>query len=124
MKNFYIKTIQDILNSNNNVEFGYVFGSLLNDRFTRISDIDIAVWLKNDSISYQLRLHHQLERNLKRDVDMVVLSRIKSITLLNDIFKFGRVVCSRNDEELITFELMVEHKIKDYKSFKRYLYAG
>lgn len=54
-KEVLFKKIKEILLHNSEIEFAYVFGSYAVDKETELSDIDIAIYQKNNGNSYSLR---------------------------------------------------------------------
>ena len=64
--------------------FGYLFGSHAAGDAAPDSDLDIALFLRDDSLDVRLGLIHRLQKELKKEIDLVVLSDIKNIFLLMD----------------------------------------
>jgi len=114
--------LSKILQTNKAVKFAYLFGSYAEDTQTQRSDIDIAVYLNNTSLDARLALHHQLEKLLQKDVDIVVLNETKNMYLLENIFRNGIVVTE--DESRALFEVQKQHEIIDFKNFRRYIDAA
>ncbi len=105
-----------------NVLFCYLFGSYATNGQTSMSDIDIAVYLKDTSLDSQLELTYKLSKIFKQDIDLVVLNDVKNIYLLENILSESIVV--KDSEDRIDFELIKEHDILDYKAFKKYIDAA
>jgi len=116
-----IKQLQNKLSTDNNVLFGYLFGSYASGTPNSRSDVDMALFLKNTSLDAQLQINYELSKLLRKDVDLVVLNSIKNIYLLEDILRNG--VLLKDNQGRIEFELKKEHEILDYKAFKRYIDA-
>lgn len=119
----YIVMIKDILESEDGVIFGYLFGSIGNEGFTDQSDIDCALYLGDLSFEYRLQLHHRLEKRLHRNIDMVVLNEISNIDLLREILDHGMSVKSGGEEEKI-FSINGRLRIHDFQSFRSYVYGS
>jgi len=116
------KKLREILVSDDNVQFAYLFGSYADDTFTDKSDIDIAVYLDDHSFDAKLSLHHALEKVLHKDVDLVCLNEVRNIYLLENILNTGIVMKDHDDRDF--FEVRKQHEIIDFKNFKRYIDAA
>lgn len=107
------------------VAFAYLFGSFARgDNFT-ISDIDIAVYLSGKaSLADELRLYSTICRELKHDnIDLIILNNTNNIMLLDEIVRYGKVVCDRNPSLRESFELRVLHDAIDFKH-QRKVFVG
>jgi len=105
------------------VAFAYLFGSFAKNTQTEMSDLDIAVYLKNDFDSFdtKLKIHHHLEITFHKEIDLIILNSIKNFDLLEDILNDGIVVKESIDDARVMYELYKEHEIIDYHEFKRIL---
>jgi len=106
----------DYLSLNNNVVFAYLFGSYANDTYDKNSDIDIALYLKENTLDVKLQINYEISKLLKKDIDIVILNDIKNIYLLENILN-GIVL--KDDLQRIDFELIKEHQILDFKEFRK-----
>lgn len=113
------KKLQSVLHNIPEVEFGYLFGSYATKEATSRSDVDVALYLKQDDFNSKLAIHHELQKALHKEIDLVVLNRIKNFDLLQDILDKGVVVKESTDDRRVMFELAKEHEIKDYAVFKK-----
>jgi len=115
--------IKNILNNFEELEFAYLFGSYTNDTANEYSDIDIAVYIKNEYNNFDtiLKIHHALEISLKKEIDIVSLNKIKNFELLKSIFDDGIILIDSKDDTRDMFELNKTHEMQDYKVFKRFL---
>ena len=118
-----INTLKTILNTFEELEFAYLFGSYATDKADEFSDVDVAIFVKQgyNLFDTKLSIHHKLEVALRKEVDIVVLNSIKNFDLLNDILEDGVVLKDSKDDFGVMFELKKEHEILDYKEFKRML---
>ncbi len=69
------------------------YGSLLTDRFSRTSDLDVAVYCKDDldSLKY-LKIMDEIEKlPILREVDLVNLYSIRDVSLLENILEKGKI---------------------------------
>ena len=114
--------LSNILASNDTVLFAYLFGSCAEGTQREESDIDIAVYLSDTSLDARLSLYHMLEKELDKEVDLVVLNDVKNIYLLEAIFRKG--ILLKEHETRALFEVEKNHEIIDFKQFRRYIDAA
>ena len=118
-----IEKLKSFLADDDNILFAYLFGSFSKGDEHARSDVDIAVYFKEESFDEQLRVIHELSKLVKRDVDLVVLNHVKNMFLLEDIMN-GDLLKDSSTDERAYFEVKKMHEIIDYKSFKRRLNAA
>lgn len=87
--------IKSILNEVNGIYAGFIFGSYGSDEFTAESDIDIAIVGELDLMD-KLRLENELVKELKREVDLVLIDELPQYLQLQ--------ILVRNDNILIKDE--------------------
>ena len=114
--------ISKILYAYDTVLFAYLFGSYANGTYREDSDIDVAVYMDETSLDMQLSLHHELEKSLKKDVDLVILNDVKNIYLLEAIIRKGIVI--KEHKKIDMFEVRKNHEIINFKHFRRYIDAA
>lgn len=100
--------------------FAYLFGSTVKGNYTRLSDIDIAVFLSKGKgkpfSDTKLSLHADFCRALKRNnVDVVLLNTAKNIILLDRIVKDGTVLFDTDRDFRKEFEQKILHRAIDFK---------
>lgn len=105
---------------NDQVLFAYLFGSISQNMVTRLSDIDIAVFLKKDisvsSFEVRLSLYADICRALKRnDIDVLILNTIDNIMLLSEIVQHGMILYDADKETRENFEVNVLHNAIDFR---------
>jgi predicted nucleotidyltransferase len=107
------------------IEFAYLFGSIVRGDEFSFSDIDIAVYLSGKaSLADELKLYSIIGRELRQDnVDLLILNNANNIILLDDIVRYGKVVCDKNPSLRESFELRVLHDAIDFK-YQRKVFAG
>lgn len=101
----------------NDVEFALLFGSVVTNRITPESDIDVGVYCKKQNLSFEERLDlkDRLESVTKREVDVVFLNS-SDIIITMQILANGKLIVN-NDPGL--FALFKSQKISEYIDFKR-----
>lgn len=132
-KDYELKTLKEVLTSNlkkeNDIIFAYLFGSYAKEKPWKESDIDVAVYLKEDFyknglerkeffFNRQLELIEVISEAVKMNqVDLVILNQAPC-TLSYFVIKEGILLFSRNEADRIKFEVKV---IKEYLDYSYYL---
>ena len=116
-----INEIKNYLNLNNDILFAYLFGSYAKNNFTQISDVDIAIYLKNDTDIFdkKLRIHLDLSKLLNKEIDLIILNETKSYSLLKDILDNHILLKDSPDDSREMFEVTKHHDILDFQVFQR-----
>jgi len=106
----------------------YLFGSVARGVETEMSDIDLAVLLKevpDDLLDFYLDLMDDLSVILGNKVDLVLLNDAPPL-LRHQVIKNGCVIYCRSEEERIRFESISEKIYFDlqpmYKSYNQRLF--
>jgi predicted nucleotidyltransferase len=113
-----IKKCKSILMDYEDIIFAYIFGSYVQGRMRKDSDIDIAIYLKNDmDIQTYLDIKMQLSDSCRKEVDLVIL---------NDATPFLKYQIYKNNILLFSRDKSIEtsYKVKtlfEYNDMKRYL---
>ena len=109
----------------NDIKFAYLFGSWATNTATALSDVDLAIYIEDavNTFDKQLEMHHQLSKQLKTDIDLVVLNTVKNYNLLNAIFKQGIVLVDNDEDFRLMFEVRKQHEILGFRVFKKYIDA-
>jgi predicted nucleotidyltransferase len=126
MTDLNLSVLNKIFEESGDILFAYLFGSCARGDAFPSSDIDLAVFLthKKISLDQKLDLHSRLSRALKTgSLDLTVLNEIKNLMLLEEIVRYGRVVCDKNPSRRETFESGILHDAIDFK-YQRQLFAG
>ena len=114
-----IEKIKQLLKDEENITFAYIFGSYVDGSYHDESDIDIAIFLKDDSFDYYLYITHLLEKNLKKKIDITILNKTKNLYLLENIINSSIVVKESDLRE--DFEIARWHDILDFKELQKRL---
>lgn len=118
IKNF--KQLKTFLETKDNVEFAYLFGSALQGFFNKESDIDIAVYLSGDDktfFSERLKLCDTLSKITGQSTNVVVLNQINSLFFKFVVLKEGRLICENNPKARIDFEIKTLNFYYDFQPF-------
>jgi predicted nucleotidyltransferase len=87
--NLHLESLKPYFESRRDIAFAFLFGSYARGAATKLSDIDIAVYFypeKRHPIEYEEEVFYKgedevcgdLERLLKRDVELLVLNRVSA----------------------------------------------
>ncbi|OHC02614.1 MAG: hypothetical protein A3H23_09965 [Planctomycetes bacterium RIFCSPLOWO2_12_FULL_40_19] len=111
-----------------NVLFAYLFGSVVQDNMSPLSDVDLAVFLsrQNEKSYFDIKcsLYADFCRVLKRnDIDVVVLNTTTNIVLLDEIIRGGIVLVDRDIDLREEFEQKILHQAMDFKE-QRIVFLG
>ncbi|MBI3079492.1 MAG: nucleotidyltransferase domain-containing protein [Deltaproteobacteria bacterium] len=99
------------------VRFGYLFGSWAEGRMRPRSDVDVAVWLKEDApkpFEVRLGLIGRLEVSLKRPVEVIVLNEAPLI-LRYTVVQQGIPIYTLDDRERAWFEVQARKAYWDFE---------
>lgn len=117
-----VNEIEVFLSNKENVVFGYLFGSYATGSQTSNSDVDLALYLKDKSLDAVLEITYRLSKLLKKEVDITLLNSVKDMYILEEIFKDGMLV--KDNAYRKEFEVIKQHDILDYKSFRKMIDAA
>ena len=117
IKQLLIQKVKDM----QNIEFAYLFGSYNDASFTSRSDVDIAVYLKETGFDNELALNFELSKFLKKDVDLLVLNRVKNLYLVDNIITKASLI--KDSDARVEFELKKHHQYLDFVEFKKRIHA-
>lgn len=113
-----IKKAREILLQNKAIVFAYVFGSYVQNKIRKDSDIDLAIYLEDELGTYEyLELKMLLSEAFNREVDLVILNKATPL-LKYEIYK-NNILLFSNDKAVEN-----KYKIKtlfEYNDMKKYL---
>lgn len=103
-----IRKLRELFARNPKVIVAYFFGSQARGEITPLSDIDIAVLVKESlSLDEKADLIGEITSSLETDdIDFVVLNDVSSVSLKFEIIN-GRVLYSASEGKRVDFETMV-----------------
>ncbi|MGR3317193.1 MAG: type VII toxin-antitoxin system MntA family adenylyltransferase antitoxin [Candidatus Anammoxibacter sp.] len=120
------KTLKEYFITSNNIAFAFLFGSQARRNSTKLSDVDIAVYFypeKGAIVEYEEEAPYEkeddiwsdLEKILKREVEMLVLNRVSATVAATAIKGLPLAI---NDWGLyIDFMLIVSREAADFMDF-------
>lgn len=99
----------------------YLFGSYASAKQTNDSDVDIGILFEASEMDNAERLKErfmvELGRLLKKDIDVVAMNRAGEL-ILNQIFKKGRLIHTKNARFTTQFKI---NSLMQYSDFEFYL---
>lgn len=103
--------------------FVYLFGSQAKGESTRLSDIDIAVFLdkkiaKSERFDIRLRLTNDLSAIAGARVDLIVMNDIP-IQIAYEIIKHGKVIFCKDRDAMIDTETEILSKYLDRRYYDK-----
>ena len=117
-----IESITDNL-SKYPIIFTYLFGSQAKDKSTRLSDIDLAVFIdkkiaKSERFNIRLRLANDLSAMTGTRVDVIVMNDIP-IQLAYEVIKYGKLILCRDRDAVIDAEIEILSKYLDRRYYDK-----
>lgn len=105
------------------IVFAYLFGSQAKGKFSRLSDIDLAVFIdrkipKSERFDMRLRLANDLSAMGGKRVDVIVMNDI-SIQLAYEIIKYGKAILCKDRDSMINAEIEILSKYLDRRYYDR-----
>jgi len=111
-----VKALETYFAGRDEVRLAFLFGSAASDRMGRMSDVDVAVYLDAEGDAVEDSLQTDLERLLKREVDLVVLNRAPA-TLSWTAIRKGAAVKIQSRKFFLDFMLNVSTEADDFLDF-------
>ncbi len=112
-----IAKIKEVVEVHPEIIAAYLYGSYAKGIETEESDIDVALLLSErftQNALYPFKIAGKIEKNLKRKVDVRILNDA-SPSFLNQVFKYGKVVYSRDEKKRLSFEIQAMRAYLDIK---------
>lgn len=111
-----LKTTKTYCNGIDNVLLGFLFGSYARQKSSKESDIDIAVYFDKENEKLEIKMQNDLEKLLKKQVDLVILNRAPA-TLSWNILRKGIPLTIKNRGLYLDFLLDVSTEAEDFFEF-------
>jgi predicted nucleotidyltransferase len=112
----FLELLKDYFKERRDIAFAFLFGSTVKGRIHKGGDVDVAIYFTpekdveweafNKRYEGESRIALDLERLLKREVDLVVLNRAKAI-LADEIIRSGEPIIIRDRGIFIDFLCIV-----------------
>ncbi|MCS7202652.1 MAG: nucleotidyltransferase domain-containing protein [Dictyoglomus sp.] len=123
-----ISKLKENFEEDENIIFAYLFGGLAKNRISPISDIDIAVYLRNvaNIVNEKIRILNKICDSLKYDdVDLIILNMapisLKGRILQNRIVIIDKDPSLRYSFESLTLRMFFDFSIKEKQIlYRRY----
>ena len=112
-----IPEVKRVLAEDNNVVFAYIFGGLAEGKIKPLSDIDIAVYLKNtDNLAeYKLSLFDSLTNTLgTSELDLIILNTAP-ISLTGRVLQNKQILIDKDPPIRHSYESLVLREFFDFK---------
>ena len=112
--NVSLKKIKEFLERDANILFALVFGSAVEGRLTKESDIDVAIYVKEPFSAYDfLTLIDKLSKLAEREVHLVILNEASSL-LRHQVMKNRKEFFIK---DFLTYFKFREKTIDDYQEY-------
>ncbi|MDZ7289918.1 MAG: nucleotidyltransferase domain-containing protein [candidate division KSB1 bacterium] len=113
-----LQKLSHALESEPDIAFAYLFGSMAKGRSGPLSDVDVAVYFhpsgnRRTRFDRRLQLMSQLGRLLQRDDVDVVPLQDASPDLTFEILAYGKLIFSKDDTQKVTFIFETLRKYHD-----------
>lgn len=112
------KNLKSIFESDNNVIFSLLFGSMTKNNMRYGSDIDIAIYFKNSPTLYEIgNLNLKLEKITDYKLDLIELNNLekKNPVLAYSIISDGILICNKDQKIYSEFKKSVLMRYLDFK---------
>lgn len=125
-KNEVVRKLQTYFKKRKEIQLAYLFGSVAEEKQTRLSDLDVAVLvepnrlqeLDQEPLGYQAAITTDLMALLRtNDVDVVILNHATPL-LAYEVVKYGIKVFCRDEAERIRFEVHTFQQYVDTKPLR------
>ena len=130
MKKTQLKKLKDHLYQKEEIIFAYIYGSVARDQDTRLSDIDLAVYIDEDKkpeagpFGYRSDLITELQPLAGNDIDLIILNEAPNLLAYN-VFKEGKLLFNKDPDLRTRVQARTVDKYLDFlpmlKVQERYL---
>ncbi|MGQ9472947.1 MAG: type VII toxin-antitoxin system MntA family adenylyltransferase antitoxin [Candidatus Caldatribacteriaceae bacterium] len=124
-----IEKLKDFLSGDVNIIFAYLFGGLARKKSSTLSDVDIAVYVKDPEKINYLKLYSEITDLLStEEVDLVILNKAP-LTLLGRILQSKKILVDkdrflRHKFESLNFRKFFDFQYREREYFEKRLKIG
>ena len=103
MKEAQQEKLKDYLHQKDEIIFAYIYGSVARNQDTRLSDIDLAIYIDEDKkpvagpFGYRSDLIVELQQLAGNDIDLIILNEASNL-LAYQVFKEGRLLFNKDPD--------------------------
>ena len=123
-----IEKLKEIFKSYPYIASAYIFGSQLSGKITPMSDVDIAILLKEDIAPKSKELIHEedylayrIAKALEvKEVDLISLNK-QGLIFQHNVLKSGKLVYDADPELRIKFEMRIISNFCDFEPTLRFI---
>ncbi len=97
------KKLKDHLSQKDEIIFAYIYGSVARNQDTRLSDIDLAIYIDEDKkpaagpFGYRSDLIAELQPLAGNDIDLIILNEASNLLAYN-VFKEGSLLFNKDPD--------------------------
>jgi len=118
-KNKVLNTVKNILKKEPNIEFAFLFGSYAKGEETEFSDIDIAIYTKEqkdkyDNIKFEFEIETKLSEKIPLQKFDVRTLNYAPIVIVGKIINEGKLLFAQNETFLTDYIVRNRIKYMDY----------
>jgi len=109
--------IKEVAEHHPEIIAAYLYGSYAKGMEIKESDVDVALLISEQftqNALYPFKIGGEIEKKLKRKVDVRILNGA-SPSFLNQVFKYGKLVYSRDEKKRVSFEVQALRAYLDIK---------
>jgi len=103
MNEAQLKKLKDHLSQKDEIIFAYIYGSVARNQDTRLSDIDLAIYIDEDKkpaagpFGYRSDLIAELQPLAGNDIDLIILNEASNLLAYN-VFKEGSLLFNKDPD--------------------------
>ena len=131
MNNKLLQLLKDYFNQRDDIAFAFLFGSAAKGKVRKEGDMDIAIyfWPEKDiewedfnkTYKGETKIGLDLERLLKKEVDLVILNRTRAV-LADEIVRKGKPIIIKNRGIFLDFLCIVSDEAEYMRSWLETFY--
>jgi len=121
-----LQALKEYINSRDDIAFAFLFGSAARERMRKEGDIDVAVYFKPEKdleweafgkiFKEENRIGLDLERLLGKEVDLVVLNRVRAV-VADEIIRRGKPITIKDNGLFMDFLCIITDEAEYVRDF-------